>query len=449
MPQSIKPELRTQLRIALPIFAAQLAQSANGFIDTVMAGRVSALDLASVAVGASIWVPLFLFMTGVLMSATAVLARHIGAEKISRVNPIAHQVQILAISIGVLIFLLLRSAEPVLLFMDVDPRMRPMVIAYLAAISWGFPGFAVFLALRSYTEAMSYTRPVMVVSIVGLLVNIPANYVLIYGKLGFPALGGAGCGWATSLVMWLMAAMLLVYVHYHRHYRRVPLHFWPLHWEPKTLAYLFKLGLPVGLAIFFEVSIFSVIALFISQSGAETVAGHQLSLNFTSLVFMLPLSFSLAAAARVAHARGRMDEAAVRLSIAVTLRITLTIGVVSALLLVFTRQWIPLLYTSNKEVVALASYLLLFAALYQVSDSLQVAVNGCLRGFEDTTVPMLLTLLAYWGVGLPLGYTLAMSDFIVAAMGPSGFWLGLFAGLSCAALLLGLRLRWRLRQAIC
>lgn len=449
MPQSIKPELRTQLRIALPIFAAQLAQSANGFIDTVMAGRVSALDLASVAVGASIWVPLFLFMTGVLMSATAVLARHIGAEQISRINPIAQQVQILAVTIGLIIFVLLRNAEPVLVFMDVDPRMRPMVVDYLAAISWGFPGFAVFLALRSYTEAMSYTRPVMLVSIAGLLINIPANYVLIYGKLGFPALGGEGCGWATSLVMWLMAGMLLIYVRYHRHYRRARLHFWPLHWEPKTLAYLFKLGLPVGLAIFFEVSIFSVIALFISQSGAEIVAGHQLSLNFTSLVFMLPLSFSLAAAARVAHARGRKDEVAVRLSIAVTLRITLTIGVVSALLLVLTRQWIPLLYTDNQEVVALASYLLLFAALYQVSDALQVAVNGCLRGFEDTTVPMLLTLLAYWGVGLPLGYTLAMSNFLVAAMGPSGFWLGLFAGLSCAALLLGLRLRWRLRQAIC
>jgi len=295
---------------------------------------------------------------------------------------------------------------------------------------------------------LSHTRPVLIISVVGLLANIPINYVLIYGKLGVPAMGGVGCGWATAIVMWLMAIMMLVYVYRHRVYREVRLSFKPWHWEPRTIAYLLKLGLPVGMTIFFEVSVFCIIALFISQAGAEIVAGHQLALNFTSLVFMLPLSFALAATTRVGLARGGNDPEGLRRAVKIAFKITLCIGGTAAALLVLTRAWIPLIYTDNAAVISLASYLLLFAALYQISDAIQVTANGCLRGFEDTTIPMVLTLFAYWGVGLPLGYMLAMTDLAVPAMGPSGFWLGLFAGLSSAAVLLGLRLRWRLRQPL-
>lgn len=446
MSPQTRQELNIQLRIALPIFGGQLAQSGNGFVDTVMAGRVSALDLAAVAVGASIWVPVFLFMTGVLMSATSVLSRHLGAGRDERVNPLVHQTVILATFVGMAAFLILRNTGLLLSWMDVEPSLQPMVKAYLDGLSWGMPAIALVLALRSYTEAMAHTRPVLWISVIGLLVNIPVNYVLIYGKLGFPALGGVGCGWATSVVMWLMALLMVIYIATHKAYKEVPLKPTPVHWEPDQLWYLFKLGLPVGLAIFFEVSIFAVIALLISQEGAEVVAGHQLSLNFTSLVFMLPLSFALAATARVGRARGTERPGEVSLAVEVALKITLVIGVVSGLLLVLFRHQIPHIYTDNVEVVELASYLLLFAALYQISDALQVTANGCLRGFEDTAVPMVLTLIAYWGVGLPTGYALAMTDWVVAPMGPSGFWLGLLAGLSSAAMLLGARLYWRMQQ---
>lgn len=441
-------ELRAQLSLALPIFGGQLAQSANGFVDTVMAGRVSALDLAAVAVGASIWVPVFLFMTGMLMSATSVLARHVGAKQLQRVNPLVHQVVTIAVAAGVIAAVLLCNTGPLLEFMDVDPAMRPLVLEYLFGLSWGMPAIALVLALRSYTEALSHTRPVLLISVIGLLINIPVNYVLIYGKLGIPAMGGVGCGWATAIVMWLMAAMLLVYVHRHRAYKAVRLSISPWHWEPRTIAYLLKLGLPVGMTIFFEVSVFCIIALFISQAGAEIVAGHQLTLNFTSLLFMLPLSFALAATTRVGLARGADDAEGLNRAVKVSFKITLCIGCSAAVMLILLKNWIPLIYTDNATVIALASYLLLFAALYQISDAIQVTANGCLRGFEDTSIPMVLTLFAYWGVGLPLGYTLAMSDALVPAMGPSGFWLGLFAGLSSAALLLGLRLRWRLNQPL-
>ncbi|MGY8775088.1 MATE family efflux transporter [Spongiibacter tropicus] len=450
MPVSAREELRRQLTIALPIVGGQLAQSANGFVDTVMAGRVSAVDLAAVAVGASIWVPVFLFLTGLLMATTSVLARHLGAGQLGRINPTMHQSMMLALLAGIGGALLLQNTGFILSRMDVDAQIQPMVEDYLFGLSWGLPAIAVVLSLRSYTEALGDTRPVLWISVIGLLVNIPVNYVLIYGKLGFPALGGVGCGWATAVVMNLMAVLMVLYVKFNDSYaqRGCKLELSPWQFEPPTLRYLFVLGLPVALAIFFEVSIFAVIALLLSQSGAIVVAGHQLTLNFTSLVFMLPLSFALAATSRIGHARGREDEEGLRLAIRIAFRITAVIGVTAAALLVVSREWIPRIYTDNPEVLSLASYLLLFAALYQISDALQVTANGCLRGFEDTQVPMYLTLFSYWGVGLPAGYVLATEAFGTTAMGPSGYWLGLFAGLSSAALLLGARLRWRMGQPL-
>ncbi|EKF75002.1 MATE efflux family protein [Alcanivorax hongdengensis A-11-3] len=445
---SRRQELTAQLSLALPILGGQLAQTANGFVDTMMAGRVSANDLAAVAVGASIWVPLFLFMTGVLMSATPILSRHLGGEAYHRINPLAQQGMWLGLGLGVLSALLLRSMAPVLTWMDVDPAICPKVIGYLNALSWGMPGAALMLAMRSYTEAMNHTRPVLWISVIGLLINIPANYVLIYGKLGLPALGGVGCGWATSLVMWSMALMMAIYTHRHPVYQHAPLNLRQRHFEMPSLGYMLRLGLPVGLSIFFEVSIFAVIALLIGSLGAQVVASHQIALNFTSLIFMVPLSFALAATVRVGHARGRGDRQSLGHAVQVAMGITVVVGLVASLGLVLARHWIPHIYTGNSQVVALASHLLLFAALYQVSDALQVCANGCLRGFEDTGWPMLMTLVAYWGIGLPLGYGLGMSHWWGEPMGPAGFWIGLVAGLTAAAVLLGLRLRWRLAQPL-
>ncbi len=445
---SRRQEFVAQLTLALPILGGQLAQTANGFVDTLMAGRVSANDLAAVAVGASIWVPLYLFMTGVLMSATPILSRHLGGEAYHRINPLAQQGIWLAMGLGVLSALILRSIAPVLVWMEVDPAIRPMVSGYLDALSWGMPGAALMLAMRSYTEAMNHTRPVLLFSVIGLLINIPSNYVLIYGKLGLPAMGGVGCGWATSLVMWSMALMMLFYTHRHPVYQHAPLNLRQRHFEVPSLGYMLRLGLPVGLTIFFEVSIFAIIALLIGSLGAQIVASHQIALNFTSLIFMIPLSFAIAATVRVGHARGRHDFTSLRHAVQVAHMITLVVGVVASLALVLARHWIPHIYTDNRDVIELASYLLLFAALYQISDALQVCANGCLRGFEDTGWPMVMTLFAYWGVGLPLGYVLGLTSLIVEPMGPAGFWIGLVAGLTTAAILLGWRLYWRMQQPL-
>lgn len=441
-----RAELRAQLALSLPILGGQLAQTANGFVDTLMAGRVSAVDLAAVAVGASIWVPVYLFMTGVLMSATPVLSRHLGARNYGRINPLAQQSLWLALALGILMALVLRSIAPILHWLDVDAQLQPLVIGYLNALSWGMPGVALFLSLRSYTEAMSHTRPVLWISVAGLLINIPANYALIYGKFGLPALGGVGCGWATALVMWTMAALMALYVGRHNSYDEARLTLRDRYFEFRTIAYFVTLGVPVGLSIFFEASIFAVIALLISSLGPTVVAGHQIALNFASLLFMIPLSLALAVTVRVGLTRGRGNNAATHLAISSAMIMTLLVGINSALLLVLLHQYVPSIYTDNLEVRQLASQLLLFGALYQISDAWQVTANGALRGYEDTAVPMVITLFSYWVIGLPVGYVLGLTDWLRPAMGPVGFWIGLLIGLTVAAILLSIRLWRRMHQ---
>src|SRR5699024_5066297 len=240
-----------------------------------MAGRVSPVDLAAVAVGASIWIPIFLFITGVLMSATAILARHYGSTQLERMTPLTQQALWLALGLSLVAMLLVRNMAPVLELMEIEAAMRPIVLGYLEGLSWGIPAAAVFLALRSYTESIGHTKPVFWISLFGLLMNIPINYALIYGKFGLPEMVGVGCGWATAVVMWIMALTMYIYVHISEAYAKVRLTFKHLSFELSTIAYMLRVGLPTGLTIFFEVSLFSVIALLLGPFGAIVVAGHQ------------------------------------------------------------------------------------------------------------------------------------------------------------------------------
>lgn len=441
-------ELRGLLILALPVLGGQLAQTGNGFVDIVMAGRVSATDLAAVAVGASIWIPIFLLMTGVLMSATAILARHFGHGEYHRLNPLTQQALWLALGLSLLGMLAIRNMAPVLELMDIEAAMRPIVLGYLEGLSWGIPAAAAFLAMRSYTESLGHTKPVFWISLFGLLMNIPINYALIYGKFGLPELGGVGCGWATAVVMWVMAIAMYFYTRKSATYAKARLDFSALSFEPHNILYILKVGLPTGLTIFFEVSLFSVIALLLGPFGAIIVAGHQVALNFTGLLFMLPLSLAIAVTIRVGHARGRSDKAAASYTIGTALRLTVFTAALMAGLILLFRHQVPFIYSNDLAVHAVTTGLLFFAALYQIPDALQVTANGALRGFEDTTVPMMLTLVAYWGVGLPVGFILARTDWVVPMMGAAGFWIGLIAGLSTAAVLLGLRLRYRLAQPL-
>lgn len=447
-PARVRLELRSLLALALPIMIAQLATTAMGFVDAVMAGRVSPRDLAAVALGNSIWIPVFLLMTGTLLATTPKVAQRVGAGTFGEIGPLVRQALWLALVVGLSASLILINAEPILHLMKVDPELIGPCMEYLHGIASGMPAVALYYVLRCFSDALGRTRPSMVMGLCGLALNIPINYVFIYGHLGVPAMGGVGCGWATAIVMWAMMLGMAAWTRWAPAYQSSQLFKrfdWP-QWA--VIKRLLGVGLPIGVAVFAESSIFAVIALLIGSLGATVVAGHQIALNISSLLFMIPYSLGMAVTVRVGQALGAGNPHQARFAAGVGLGAALAFALFSASLILLLRESIASIYTPDTAVIQVAAMLIVYAALYQFSDAIQVICAGALRGYQDTRVTMVLTLLAYWGIGLPVGYVLGLTDWFGPASGPSGLWEGLIAGLSCAALMLSIRLARSARKRI-
>lgn len=432
-------EARTLLHLAGPVMVAQFAQTATGFVDTLMAGQAGAKDLAAVALGTSIWLPLFLFSVGIMTATSAIVSHLYGAGRKSKIGNTVHQAVWLSVPLGFISVVLLRNTTPLLEALKVEADLIPLTQAYLNGISWGFPAICTFLAMRFYAEGMGQPRSVMLVSVLGLAANVPANYLLIFGKFGFPAMGGPGCGIATAWVMWLMAVMMFVCC---RRLDRVHQTQFGWGWgriDGKQVGALIMLGMPIGLSIFFEVSIFCVIALLLATLGTAVIAGHQVALNVASLLFMIPLSLSLAIGVRLGHCVGASDAERLKFAAIAGMLLVLVCATMNATIMGLARGEIASLYSNDPAVVDLATHLLLLAAFFQLSDGLQVGANGALRGLKDTRIPMLITLLSYWFIGLGVGYCLGFGVGNFAPMGAEGFWIGLVAGLTSSAILLNVR----------
>lgn len=436
---SLKAEIKSLLVIALPIMGAQLAQSGMGVIDTLMVGRLGADQLAAVALGTSIWMPLFLFLSGVLLGLTPFIAQWLGADTPQRVGPFAFQGFWLGLIISMLSISVMLFYAEILHLMEVPDHLVPLVGDYMLGIMIGFPALGFYQTMRSYTEGLGFTRPVLLISVGMLLLNLISNWALIYGLGPIPALGVMGCGLATAIAMWSGAILLWLYIRLNHRYSETRLLDYPSlpHWS--AIKEMSGVGIPIGVAIFFEVGLFTTIALFIARLGSTQVAAHQIALNVTSVTFMVPLSLAMALTVRVGNGIGSAGYHYGRRISLIGTGCTVFACFFTAGIMYFLPGMIAKLYTDQAEVIALAITLLHLAAIFQISDALQVALSGALRGYKDTQIIMPITLFSYWVVGMGLGYVLALTDLIVPAMGVSGFWCGLIAGLSMAAVLLGWR----------
>ncbi|GGI85397.1 MATE family efflux transporter [Shewanella gelidii] len=429
------------IQLALPVLVAQVTQTMMGFIDTVMAGRVSAIDMAAVAVGTSFWLPIMLLVQGLLMAFTPVFAHHHGADDTKSIRPLAFQALYIALLGGVGIMAFLWLSPAILKTMELDPQLLQLTEDYIFAISWGTMAFVIYQVFRGCSEGISYTLPTMIIGFIGLGVNIPANYIFIYGHFGMPALGGAGCGVATALVFWAMCISMGLYMYLHPKFKDI--HLFATFYKPDLpkIGAMLKLGTPIAVSLFVEVSLFSVIAILLAPLGATVVSGHQIALNFSSIVFMLPLSIGIAVSIRIGYYLGRDRPDISALVAKVGILISFGLSIITAIFTVVFRYPIAELYNKDVEVITLASSLMLLAAIYQISDSIQVVAAGALRGYSDTKSILYISLISYWGIGLSLGYTLAKTSLIVPAMGAMGFWIGLVAGLASAAVLFAIRLK--------
>ena len=436
-------ELKEMLRLALPLVTGQLSAIGMNVIDAMLAGHLDAHTLGAVAVGTSVWSLALVAAIGVMLALPPSVAQLNGAGRLADIGPLFRQALWLALMLGLLLWLGVRLGGPVLVVaIGVDAALVPDVTHFLHAISYGAPALALFFALRGLSEGFGLTRPTMYFSLLGLSLLGPVGYVLMYGRFGFPALGAEGSGIATACVIWIEALAFLAYVATRSHYRTLALFGRFEKPNPLAIVELLRIGVPMGVSLFMEASLFVAVALAIGTLGTDVVASHQIAINVASVTFMVPLGIAMATTVRVGHAVGRGDPEGVRDAGFVGLLLTLVAQGVSALLMLTVPQHIAALYTADAAVIALAAQLLVLAGLFQLSDGLQVAASGALRGLKDTRVPMLITTFAYWGVGMPVGWWLAFPH----GYGARGMWMGLIAGLSMAALLLTSRF-WRLARA--
>ena len=437
----------TQLwRLTAPILITQLAQIGMATIDTVMSGRVGTVDLAAVAIGSSLWTPIWLFVGGVMVAFTPQVATLVGANKKDQVGDILGTAVMTGFILGMIAGILLFYFGPLLSYLLPDPASAELMKEYIRAVSFGLPAASAFLALRFHAEALNEPGAVTKIMVSGLLLNIPTNAVFVYGWFGLEPMGGAGCGYGTAIVFYfLFFAMLFNCYKY-----RLPEHqkswrtFTSIQYEPAKK--LIVLGLPIGAAIFFEVSFFSVIAMFLTPLGTNVVAGHQIAINMTSLLFMFPLSVGMAMTVIVGQQIGRGEFVLARRLSWLGVKVNLVLASINGSLLYIFSSYIAQFYSNDQEVIAIGATLLGFAALYQISDAIQIGSAGALRGYQDTFIVMLITFCSYWLFGLSLGYYLAFE--LPEPLGATGFWLGIIAGLSAAAIFLAARLHRVSKKAI-
>ncbi|MDP6470282.1 MAG: MATE family efflux transporter [Pseudomonadales bacterium] len=441
----IGKELRRLSRLALPMILTQLLQMGMGVADTLMAGRVSAADLAGVAIGGNVFWPVLLFISGIVMSVTPSVSQLHGRGKEHEAGEVVRQALWITLVGGLLLIALLRNAESLFLALGIDPLAIPIAVAYLDALAWGVLPVLFYFAMRYLCEGMSWTLPAMLVALSALLLKVPLNYLFIYGheSIGLPAMGGVGCGWSSAIVMtYEMLAMGLI-VAFSRMRRTGVFHRVSLP-NRAEIARLVRLGLPIGATTFLEFSVFSVMTLLIGRLGVDAVAAHQITSNVAGLTFMIPLGIGMAATVRVGFNVGAGDLPGARLSANVAVGASWVFAVLAAATVYSTRFHIAGLYSTDATVIAVAAELMLFVAVYQLFDDSQVACIGSLRGFKDTRTPMWVAIMSYWLVGFPISVVLGFGLAGAPDLGVAGFWWGLVVGLAVAAAVLLWRLRWLL-----
>ena len=435
---STRYELSQLIKLALPLVAAQLAQMGMGVVDTIMAGRVGALELSGVALGGAVLWPTLMLVSGVVMATTPIIAQLNGAGKESEVGEVTRQGLWIALVLGSVLALALQNAGPVYRWLGIEADIVAVTTGYLEAVSWGIVPVLGYFAMRYLCEGLSWTKPAMLIAGGGLVLKIPLNYWFVFGGWGIDPMGAEGCGWATALIMLLEFIAIALVVLLSR-IKRVSLfrRFSPP--NATQIGKLFKLGLPIGMATFVEFGFFAVVTLLIGRLGSETVAAHQIINNLSGLVFMVPLGLGMATSIRVGFNVGAGNLAAARKTGWLAMATSAGFAIVSMIILLIFGTTLISLYTEQQQVVGIASSLLGIVACFLIFDGVQVNAMGALRGFKDTAIPFFIAFACYWLFGFPIAWTLGFGYFADWDYGIHGYWVGLALGLVAASFVLAQR----------
>ncbi|TCP31519.1 MATE family multidrug resistance protein [Scopulibacillus darangshiensis] len=430
---SMKQKFRLLVSILFPILVTQLGMYAMTFFDTVMSGHAGADDLAGVAIGSSIWVPVFTGLSGILLGLTPIISHLIGADNRKDVPFSFLQAIYLAIAISIAVIIIgILVVDPILNGMDLNPQVQRIAANYLKALGFGVIPLFIYTVLRCFIDAHGFTRLTMFITLTSLPVNVIFNYFFIFGKWGFPKLGGVGAGVATAITYWVIAFIALFVVIRINPFTSYGLFKRFYHISFGAWKEQLKIGVPIGFAIFFETSIFAAVTLLMSRFDTFIIASHQAAMNFASFLYMIPLSISMALTIAVGFEAGaNRFKDSIQYSY-LGIGIALGMAVIFALGLLALNDQVAMLYTTSDKVAKMIKHFLLYAIFFQLSDAIAAPIQGALRGYKDVNVTFIMALISYWVIGLPLGYILAN----YSSMGPFGYWIGLIAGLAVGAVCL-------------
>ncbi|MDG3142161.1 MATE family efflux transporter [Streptococcus suis] len=434
--QTIKEKIFLFLRLFFPILIYQFANFSASFIDTMMTGKFSSTDLAGVAMAGSLWTPFFSLLVGIVSALVPIIGQHLGQGKRELIKDDFHQFLYIGFALAALLWLLVTFlAVPALSYFQLTPRVIAVGQGYLSFIAMGIFPLILFSVCRSFFDALGLTSLSMYLMLLLLPFNSFFNFILIYGKFGLPKMGGAGAGLGTALAYWLLLAVVVLVMLLHPRIRTYHI----LQWTAPNLKRLkqgFLLGLPIGLQIFAEVSIFAAVGLLMSRFSTNVISASQSAMNFATLLYAFPLSVSITMPIAVSFEIGSGDYQSARDFAKIGRLTAMAFAVVTLTALYFLRREVAYLYGSGHDFISLTTELLVYAFFFQLADAFTAPIQGILRGYKDTTYPFIIGVTAYWGIALPLGWGLDM----VTTLGPKSYWLGLIAGLFACGFLLHLRL---------
>jgi MATE family multidrug resistance protein len=439
---SFRTELKPMVQLAAPIVMAELGWMTMAIVDTMMVGRLpnSAEAIGAVSLGSIVFYTVAIFGTGLLLGLDTLVSQSFGAGKMDDVHHSLLNGIYLSLALAPVLMGISWLSVPLLRLVGVSPAVLRLAIPYLGTLIWSTLPLLLYFVFRRYLQGMNLVAPVMFALISANLINLAGNWIFIYGHLGAPALGVRGSGWSTCVSRIYMAGVLLVYILLHDHRRKTGLRDARRRPSFARMSQLIGLGFPAAMQFSFEVGVFAVATALIGKLGPVPLASHQVALNTVSLSYMVPLGIASAAAVRVGQALGRGDFHAAGRSGWTALALGAGFMCCAALAFLIVPYYIVRIYTPDPVVIKAGVKLLFVAAFFQLFDGVQTVTTGALRGAGDTRSPMICHLIAYWVLGLPLGYFLCFK----AGWGAPGMW----TGLCVALILIGLALLFVWRRTV-
>ncbi|XBC39331.1 MAG: MATE family efflux transporter [Buchnera aphidicola (Nurudea shiraii)] len=435
-------EIKMLFKIIIPIMLAQISQMSIGFINSIMTKSLSHSEIAAISIGTSIWYPIILFGHGLLLSLVPIISYMNGSGKTKEISHQITNAYWLATFISIIIMSILWNIHYITsLIHNINSIVEQKSINYIKILLWSTPGYLYFQVIQNQCEGCLKPKPAMIVGILGLILNITINYILIYKKIALFHFNNVGCALSIIVVYWFMFIMMKIITR-NDLLIHSPLDFKCRRFLPhlKTIKNFLKIGIPIASSLFFEVTLFTLITLLIASLDITQIVAHQIVLNISSFIFILPLSIGTATSIRIGFYLGQKNFKKISITIISAQIIGLILSSIISVFIILYYKNIIAWYTIDKNVIKLAEKILLISAAYQIFDFFQIIGNGVLRSYKDTNIIFTITLISYWILGFPIGYLLAVTDTIIPRIGAIGFWIGIFVSLISSSLMTFLRI---------